>query len=380
MTALKQKHGLEEQKQHIRRKREQQELETMLAESTIKLPVLQASDNHSCAKASNAMNSYCKKVMQCSVPTHTLDPTADEFYYEPQSKPQPPQKQAASAKHPIVGRAPQYRESQHLTPRPKEEEWAGLNRGSYQAAGQQSLHVSTLTPNGELFSLMQRQNEITSSLVQQRLSSLPARDIPLFDGDPLQYISFIRTFEQGMEEKGIKRDSVYYLDQFTRGQPWELVHICLHMTPELGYEKAKRRLQQHFGCEYKVAVVNIEKALSWSPVKNEAVKALQLFSLFLRGCCNVMEEFLYMQELDMPSNIRAVVSKLPFKLRERWRNIAHNIGESTGNRAQFKDLVNVIERHMRILSDPLYGNISDSPSELASVRSGNRPRSSRAES
>lgn len=197
----------------------------------------------------------------------------------------------------------------------------------------------------------------------------------MFDGDPLQYISLIRAFEQGVEEKASKGNCLYYLEQFTRGQPRELVRSCLHMTPELGYAKAKQLLQQHFGCEYKVAVAYIEKALSWPPVRNEDVKALQSFSLFLRGCCNVMEEFVYMQELDMPSNIRAVVSKLPFKLRERWRTVAHDIGETTGNRAQFKDLVNILERHVRILSDPLYGNISDSPAELARVRPGNRPPS-----
>lgn len=164
---------------------------------------------------------------------------------------------------------------------------------------------------------MQRQNEITSTLVQQqRLSSLPARDLPLFDGDTLQYIPFIRAFERGVEEKATKCDCLYYLDQLTRGQPRELVHTCMQMTPELGYEKAKQLLQQHFGCEYKIAVAYIEKALAWLTVKNEDIKSLPLFSLFLRGCCNVMEDFMYMQELDMPSNIRVVVFKLPFRLRE----------------------------------------------------------------
>lgn len=78
-----------------------------------------------------------------------------------------------------------------------------------------------------------------------------------------------------------------------------------------------------------------------------------------------------MQEQDMSSNIRADVFKLLFRLREQWRTAAHNIGETTGNRAQFKDLVDVIvlvdlvDCHVRILSDPLFGNISDPP--------GNRP-------
>ncbi len=72
---------------------------------------------------------------------------------------------------------------------------------------------------GDIVTIMQRQNDITAALVQQqRCSSLPARDIPLFDGDPLQYVSFIRAFEKGVEEKASHNDCLYYLEQFTRGQ------------------------------------------------------------------------------------------------------------------------------------------------------------------
>src|SRR4029434_4846827 len=89
---------------------------------------------------------------------------------------------------------------------------------------------------------------ITSALVQQqRLSSLPARDIPLFDGDPLQSIAFMKAFEQGVEQKASQGDCLYYLEQFTRGQPRELIRSCLHMTPEYGYAKAKQLLCEHFG-------------------------------------------------------------------------------------------------------------------------------------
>lgn len=241
--------------------------------------------------------------------------------------------------------------------------------------GLQSTQVTNL-PAPDLLSVMQRQNEITSALVkQQQLASLPARDIPLFDGDPLQYISFMRAFEQGVEEKASQNDCLYYLEQFTRGQPRELVRSCLHMMPDLGYATAKHLLQEHFGNKYKVATAYIEKALSWAPIRNEDVSALKAYSLFLRGCCNVMVELDYMQELDMPSNIRAVVTKLPFKLRERWRSVAHDILEATGNRALFNDLVKVIERHVSVLSDPLYGNINDTPLGPNGGRVASRPRS-----
>ena len=70
----------------------------------------------------------------------------------------------------------------------------------------------------------------------------------------------------------------------------------------------------------------------------------KLTLFFLRSCCNVMEKLQYMRELDIPSTMRAVMSKLPFKLRERWRTVAHDILEASEHRAVFKDLVAFIEK------------------------------------
>lgn len=71
-----------------------------------------------------------------------------------------------------------------------------------------------------------------------------------------------------------------------------------------------------------------------------------------------------MQELNMSFNMRTVISKLPFKLREQWRTTAHEVMERTNNRACFTDLVVFIERHVKILSDPIFGDIQDSPSGI----------------
>lgn len=225
-------------------------------------------------------------------------------------------------------------------------------------------------PSGDLSNIMQRQNEITATLVQQQLlMSLPSRDIPAFDGDPLQYRSFIRAFEHSIESKANKADCLYFLEQFTKGQPQELVRSCLHMMPERGYALAKSLLHEHFGNEFKIATSYIEKALAWPSVKSEDVKALQAYSLFLRNCCNVMSELQHMQELDMPSNMRMVMTKLPYKFRERWRTTAHELLERQHRRAVFIDLVAFVERQVRILADPLFGDINDRPANKDGVSS-----------
>lgn len=70
-----------------------------------------------------------------------------------------------------------------------------------------------------LIDIMQRQNEITAMLVQRNLSSaLPPRNIPVFDGDPLEYMSFIRAFENGVEAKTSNwSDCLHLLEQIHQG-------------------------------------------------------------------------------------------------------------------------------------------------------------------
>lgn len=87
-------------------------------------------------------------------------------------------------------------------------------------------------------SIMQRQTEITAQLVQQQYTAtLPPRTIPTFDGDPLQYGSFIMAFEQGVERKVSNlQDCLYYLEQYNTGQPRGLIRSCYHMPNDQGYD------------------------------------------------------------------------------------------------------------------------------------------------
>lgn len=79
-TALKAKHALEEDKQQLRRKKGQLELETELAAFTAKLAVLKASDQKGSSQApSNGVNSYVEKEKQKRESVSVLNPMAKEF-------------------------------------------------------------------------------------------------------------------------------------------------------------------------------------------------------------------------------------------------------------------------------------------------------------
>jgi hypothetical protein len=140
-------------------------------------------------------------------------------------------------------------------------------------------------------------------ITQQKLALLPAREITAFDGDPLNYHVFMRAFEHVIEDKtSSSQDRLYFLEQYTSGQPRSLVRSCLHMDARNGYVEAKRLLEEHFGDEIKRTNAYMEKALNWTAVRADDGKGLHAYALYLRGCCNAMRSLEYMEEIDMPSN------------------------------------------------------------------------------
>ncbi len=170
--------------------------------------------------------------------------------------------------------------------------------------------------NDSVLDITRKQNEITTLLMQQQcLSALPKREIPIFDGNPLKYHSFIKAFENGVERNTNDNcDRLYFLEQYTKGHAKELVRSCQHIESDRGYVKAKALLKEHYGNEQKVAAAYMERALSWPTIKTEDVRALQEYSLFLCGCCNAMEDVQYLNDLDTPTNMLGIIKKLPYKL------------------------------------------------------------------
>lgn len=201
--------------------------------------------------------------------------------------------------------------------------------------GQQRQNQSTprsgATQSPNLTTIMQRQTDLADLLLmQQRQSSLPQREVPVFDGDPLNFRLFTQAFKHNIEDKtDCDEDRLYFLEQYTTGQPRELVRSCFHMNATTGYAEAKRLLKDHFDDDFKITTAYIEKALNWHSIQTDDGQALHSYALYLRSCSNAVQGLPYITELDLPSNMKQLVSKLPFKLREKWRSIVDDIIERT---------------------------------------------------
>ena len=131
---------------------------------------------------------------------------------------------------------------------------------------------------------------------------------------------------------------------------------CQYMQPDKGSAEAKRLLKKHFGDDYRIATAYIDKALSWPSIKVKDPEALKGFSVFLSGCLNAMDT---MEEMDHATNMKAILAKLPHRIKEKWRVKACDLDDRDGRRAHFADLVQFVDIRSRILSHPMFGKLKE---------------------
>ena len=226
-----------------------------------------------------------------------------------------------------------------------------------------------------ILTMQQQQNQQVITTHQQLAAAmtLPQPEVPTFRGDPINYKTFIMAFTARVESKITSNaDRLYYLEQHVQGEPKELIGGCLHLDPEEGYKEARRLLEKEYGDPYKISIAFVNKALSWTPVKNDAA-ALKRFSFFLTKCKNAMKNISHMVVLNHSPNMQIIVQKLPPNLQNKWCDLVTKKRTKSQKIADFEDLVEFVESVAESANDPIFGrNALHSTEE--------RPRFSRTDS
>lgn len=335
----------------LKAKKEMHEIRTKLAESDAKLQVLQKyedeQDGVSCCESDAPDDKGAVKGIPITLPQHV----------------------ATSPSHSQPSQPGAFNQS--LSVRPK------VNKTDAKRNESETVVLDSLCQ------AITQQANVTEYLVRNHKASLlPDLTIKTFKGDPLEYKSFIRSIEHGIESRTENdRDRLQFLLQYTSGQPHELVKSCIHMPHSTGYVKAKQMLQEYFGDDYRIAEAYLKEAMDWQTIKPEDGVALQSFALFLTGCSNTMTDISYMEDLDNAACIKALASKLPYKLKESWRKHACDLQDRTKTRVKFKDFVAFVNKQVKYLLHPLYGNIKDNTTNTKdSVRQKPNPQNKDAKS
>ena len=261
----------------------------------------------------------------------------------------------------------------HQTLNPTAKEWPYTSKPSGQLTLNSANETSEPNQNGSALHnsaaayMMNMQTQQTQQLErmmieQQRYTaalSLPQPEVPIFNGQPIEYCSFIRAFENLIESKTDSSSSrLYYLVQYTAGDVQELMRSCLAMNPDEGYQEARRLMKEKYGQNYKIAAAYVDRLTNGPPIRGEDGNALQKFSVQLTSCKNTLKDIGYLNKLENPDALRRVIERLPYGIRQKWREVVDDIIQRQNRDVTVEDIATFVEKRVRVATHPIFGNIT----------------------
>ena len=194
----------------------------------------------------------------------------------------------------------------------------------------------------------------------------PKIDLPTFKGDPMQYHTFMRAFDDNVERVISDPSSkLVRLVQLCTGEAARVVQGCTLMPPERGYIRAQQLLKNRFGDKFVIAELWGQRLLSAG-----TRMSLREFADELRPCYKSLHALDALGELQTQSNLSEIVKKLPAYLQNKWREVVRHLKIHEHRRPDLQDVVEYVEEAAVVASDPVYGSQSQ--------RSERNPPSTRA--
>ncbi|CAC5406217.1 unnamed protein product [Mytilus coruscus] len=152
-------------------------------------------------------------------------------------------------------------------------------------------------------------------------------------------------------------EKMNYLEQLTYGEAHKVVSSYSHLPGNRAYQALMRHLEERYGDTDVMASAFIKKALDWPSIKSGDIKSLNEFALFLVECQYGTESMEAGNVLEYSENIKRLMSKLPFHMHDRWRNVVYRLKE-LHKTVKFIDFVNFVKTEAKKATDPTYGNIA----------------------
>ena len=189
---------------------------------------------------------------------------------------------------------------------------------------------------------------------------MPKKELAIFDGDPLEYWNFIKLFKTSIVSISAASESekLMYLLQYTSGVAKDTIKCCLYKDPSLGYQAARRLLEERFGHPFRIASQYVTKLTEGPPLKPSDRTGLLAFADQLKDCENTLESIGYLDEINSADNLRRIVQRLPFHLRTKFVEVADQIQEA-GQRTNISHIAEFVKIKARAANNPVFGCVID---------------------
>ncbi|XP_078490965.1 uncharacterized protein LOC144747081 [Ciona intestinalis] len=168
---------------------------------------------------------------------------------------------------------------------------------------------------------------------------LPRPVIDKFDGNPMNYWTFVRQFETHINRKTEGNDLklVYLLQHCDPHVRAKISHLT-SKPPDVGYRSAWGLLYEEYGQPHEIARY-CEEHLKNAPRANEHDPVgLKNLSVLMDRCCTSLQDLKQSSSIDSMEIMLNVIAKLPPTLREEWVKRSFEVERLRKSRAKFADL------------------------------------------
>ena len=217
----------------------------------------------------------------------------------------------------------------------------------------------------EIVKLQAKQTELSALIAeQQRISSLPIQEPPIFNGNYFDYPVFMRAFETIIEARVLSdKERLYFLNKYTTGKANDVIKGFITINSSDSYQRAKNLLSQRFGDLHRVSDAYKSHLKKWPQIGEGQSMDLQAFADFLGQCEEAMRSMKFMSDLNSMDVLKQVSSKLPSYSGVKWCRHAFEVKENYGRAVTFPDLVKFAKTEADLAADPVF-----SPDILKSER------------
>ena len=177
---------------------------------------------------------------------------------------------------------------------------------------------------------------------------------PCFDGDPLMFWTFVRSFDTHIAAK-MPSDAarlVYLLQHCTPKVRHGLEHFSRDNTT--GYRLARESLFNDYGQPHTIAYCCEQKLLNSPRLKFKDPSGLKDLAILMDKCLGIMEDIGDFATLNSFGTIKRITDKLSEEMQREWVRWAFRVLKTTGHQAKFKELVEFV-RHESDEANSLYG-------------------------
>nr|CAB3263161.1 uncharacterized protein LOC104265735 [Phallusia mammillata] len=184
---------------------------------------------------------------------------------------------------------------------------------------------------------------------------LPRPKIMSFNGDPMEYWTFIRNFEAHVATKVHSDDLrlVYLLQHCDDKVRPKIDHLT--KRPVEGYRQARQKLFHEYGQPHIIANA-CEQHLKKSPrLKGDQPERLMQFADLLEKCLTTLEDIDEYAGLNSLDTMLQLIDKLPYRLQEKWIERSVEVLHRTNREAGFSHFVQFVSERAEV-ENSLYGS------------------------